>query len=63
MALLLISDCIGTHIASRYQSLLVRLREPALSVMLALQILIMVKAVISSRGDEVIDLAKTNLWR
>jgi hypothetical protein len=41
MALLLISDCIGTHIASRYQSLLVRLREPALSVMLALQILIM----------------------
>ena len=41
MALLLISDRIGMHIASRYQSLLVRLREPALSVMLALQILIM----------------------
>lgn len=41
MAFLSISDRIGMHIASRYQSLLVRLREPALSVMLALQILIM----------------------
>jgi ion channel len=41
MAFLSISDRIGMHIASRYQSLLVRLREPALSAMLALQILIM----------------------
>ena len=41
MALLPISDHIGMHIASRCQSLLVRLREPALSVMLGLQILIM----------------------
>jgi Ion channel len=41
MAFLSISVCIGMRIASRCQSLLVQLREPALSAMLALQILIM----------------------